>query len=71
MRFFLDFYINNSSALTSIKQNEHIIIYENTMILSQVPVIPLNNSLLHMTRSGPKYKGLGTEAPTFLANSKN
>lgn len=58
MRFVLNFYINDSSALTSIKQNEYIIIYENTIILSQVLIIPLNNSLAH-DQEWTQVQGLG------------
>ena len=53
MRIVLGFYINDGFSPTSI-------------ILSQVSIVFLNNSLVHMTRGGPRYKGLGTESPTHI-----
>ena len=44
MRFELDFYINDSFAHTSIKKYEYTFICKNTIILSQVPMVSLNNN---------------------------
>ena len=53
MRFVLGFYINDRFALT-------------TIILSQVTMVSLNNSIIHMIKGGPWYKGMGTESPTHI-----
>ena len=53
--------------LHPLNKNEYIIIYKNIIILSQVSMIALNNSLMHMTKGEPSNKGLLIESLTHIS----